>query len=60
MSNVCTVRHLSLHVSATCTGSRRILLLVVRITGNAKNKLCGLHAGFLNVHPGGTYSNHWA
>jgi hypothetical protein len=24
------------------------------------NSLCGQHVGFVNVKPGGTYSNHWA
>jgi hypothetical protein len=39
---------------------REIMALCSEIHKKHTKTLCGQKVGFVNVKPGGTYSNHWA
>jgi hypothetical protein len=39
---------------------REIIAVCSEIHTNHINTLCGQNVEFVNVKPGGTYSNHWA
>ena len=39
---------------------REIIAVCSQIHTKHINTLCGQNVEFLNVEPGGTYSNHWA
>jgi hypothetical protein len=39
---------------------REIIAVCSEIHTKHINTLCGQNVGFVNVKPGGTYSNHWA
>jgi len=39
---------------------REIIAVCYQIHAKRINTLCGQSVEFLNVNPGGTYSNHWA
>jgi len=38
---------------------RKIIAVCSQIHTKHKNTLCGQNVEFLNVQPGGTYSDHW-
>jgi len=39
---------------------REIIAVCPQIQTKHVNKMCGQNVEFVNVTPGGTYSNHWA
>ena len=39
---------------------REIIVIYSQMNTKHINTLCGQNVEFLNIKPGGTYSNHWA